>query len=234
MDKGGTALCGLGGSGMECPRCQTLLSEKAKYCGECGHNLKPQELVLPYPSSSSPPQKGRSQGGGVDDEALTPPAGLGRTLSTELIERQTELRTLFKVNALIESRMYRPGDVLIQKGERSRDLILLTEGLVEISKREGDGNLVLNEIGPPYVLGDIAFLSGLPRTATAKAKTEVKTFVLKYEDLRDLFKELPEWLQPLLTSFASGIKTLHHRTEELQRRISELQGETQGRNSTIQ
>jgi CRP-like cAMP-binding protein len=134
-----------------------------------------------------------------------------------------------KLNALIENRTYEPGEVLIHKGDTSRDLIFLTEGRVEISKKEGDGTLILNEIEPPYILGDIAFLSGLPRTATAKATTEVKTFVLKYQDFRDVFKSFPEWLHPLLTAFASAVKSLHHRSQGLERRIEELGEERPGR-----
>ena len=55
-----------------------------------------------------------------------------------------------------------------------------------------------------------------------RCQTEAKMFVLKYEHLKDLFKKFPEWLQPLLTSFVSGIKSLNFKTAELERKISEL------------
>jgi CRP-like cAMP-binding protein len=156
---------------------------------------------------------------------MRPPSGFSRTLSTELVARQMKLRAAVNLNALLQSRTYRPGDVLMRKGETHRDLFLLTHGLVEISRQEGDVDLVLNEIEPPYILGEIAFLFGTPRTATATAKTEVKTFVLRYDDLKELLKDFPSWLPPLLTSLASDMKLLHHKAKMAEKKILEIEAE---------
>jgi len=125
---------------------------------------------------------------------------------------------------LVESRTWEPGEVIIHKGDKNRDLFFLIEGSVEISTQKEDGNLVLAEIEPPSIIGDIAFLSGFQRTATAKAKIQTKMFILKHENLRNLFKELPEWFHPLLTSLVSGIKSLHYQIAELKKEVSELEG----------
>jgi CRP-like cAMP-binding protein len=71
-------------------------------------------------------------------------------------------------------------------------------------------------IESPNIMGDVGFLSGLPRTATAKAKTEVMAFVLKYENFMNVCKGTPEWLSPLLSSFVSGVKALHYKIAEFQ------------------
>ena len=118
---------------------------------------------------------------------------------------------------------------MIRKGETNRDLFFLTEGLVEISRQEGDTDFILNEIEPPYIIGEIAFLFGMPRTATASAKTEVKTFVLKYEDLKELLKDLPAWLPPLLTSLASAMKSLHHKSKTSEKRLLEVEEQSKHR-----
>jgi len=160
---------------------------------------------------------------------LKPPSGFSRTLSTELVARQMELRALVKLGSLIQSRTYRPGEVVIRRGETNRDLFFLTEGLVDITRSEGDTEFILNEIEPPYILGEIAFLFGMPRTATATARTEVKTFVLKYEDLKELLKDFPAWLPALLTSLASDMKSLHYKAKISQKRLLELEGQTRHR-----
>ncbi len=89
---------------------------------------------------------------------------------------------------------------------------------MEIRSEEKAESLVLNEIQAPYMVGDVAFLSGLPRTATATAKTQVTSFILKYEHFMNICKGTPEWLSPLLSAFASGIKGLHYKIAELQDR----------------
>jgi CRP-like cAMP-binding protein len=200
--------------------CGTELTGEPNYCGECGHSVK----------SGGPiqsPASGSAASLGDDliarEGALRPPTGFGRTLSTELVARQMELRALVKLGSLVESRTYRSGETVIQKGETNRDLFFVTEGVVEVTRQEGGTDLVLNEIEPPYILGEIAFLFGMPRTATVRAKTEVKMFVLKYEDLKELLKDFPPWLSPLLTSLANDIKRLHQKAQMSQKRVSELE-----------
>ncbi len=214
---------------MKCPRCQTETAKKAKYCSECGYHVKTgEDISAPTPSSGLSAQEDLT-GSSTDEGALKPPSGFRRTLSTELVARQTELRTLLRLSTLVENRTYKPGEAMIHKGEKERDLYFLTEGVVEISRKERDGNLILDEIESPYILGDIAFLSGAPRAVTAVAKTEVKTFVLKYEDFSDLFKGPLSWVHPLLTSFGSGIKSLHHKTKILERKLLEVKGQNKTR-----
>ena len=214
---------------MRCSSCQAELAGEPKYCSECGYNIK-SGAPIQSPASSSRFSAPENLTAGGGEGVLKPPSGLSRTLSTEMVARQMELRTLVKLSTLIQSRTYQPGEVIIHKGEMNRDLFFLTEGLVEISRKEGDEEFILNEIEPPYILGEIAFLFGMPRTATAIAKTEVRAFVLKYEDLRNLLKDLPEWIHPLLTSLASGIKSLHYKAKKLATTLLEV--EKQGRHRT--
>ena len=123
---------------------------------------------------------------------------------------------------MMKLKTYRPGETIIEKGEMSRDLFFLTEGVVEISTSEQDGGFILNEIKPPQLFGDIAFFYGLPRTATAKAKTEVEVFVLKFENIEYKTKDLPELLKPIFSTFVSRIQSLDDKIRELEMEIAEL------------
>lgn len=207
-----------GGIPMTCPSCQAELAGEPKYCPECGLNLK---LSAPLPAQAA--VRPNATGGG--EGALKLPSGFSRTLSTELVTKQMELRAQVKLSSLVQDRTYQPGETLMRKGETSRDLFLLTEGLVEISRQEEDKDFILNEITPPYILGEIAFLFGTPRTATVTAKTTAKTFVVKYEDLQELTKDFPAWLPALLTALASDIKSLHHKAMIAAKRVTELEAQ---------
>jgi len=212
---------------MKCPRCQADLAGEPKYCSECGYHIKSEAPISSPASGAELPTAENPTVGGAG--ALKAPSGFSRTLSTELVARQTEFRVMVKLGALIQSRTYQPGEVLMHKGETHRDLFFLTHGMVEISRQDGDADFVLNEIEPPYILGEIAFLFGTPRTATATAKTEVKTFVLKYDDLKELLKDFPPWLPPLLTSLASDMKLLHHKARIAEKKILEIEEEEKRR-----
>jgi CRP-like cAMP-binding protein len=106
----------------------------------------------------------------------------------------------------------------------SRDLFILNEGVVDISRKGAEGEVVLNQVEPPYLLGDVAFLVGMPRTASARAKTEVNVFVVRYDALKEMIKEMPPWLRPLLTALESDIKSLHNKNRMLEQRVAEIEG----------
>jgi CRP-like cAMP-binding protein len=197
---------------MKCPLCHAELAGAPNYCGACGHNLN---------AAAAAPLEG------TEEPKL--PTGFSRTLSTDLVTRQIEMRTQSKLATLVENRTYKAGEVMIRQGETSRDLFVLNEGVVEISRNGADGEVVLNEIEPPYILGDVAFLFGMPRTATARAKTEVKVFVVRYDDLKGMLKELPPWVHPLLTALASDMKSLHYKSQTLEKRVSEIEAQAKAK-----
>ncbi|HEY1265982.1 MAG TPA: cyclic nucleotide-binding domain-containing protein [Candidatus Binatia bacterium] len=197
---------------MKCPVCDADLAGTPNYCGACGHSLN---------AAAAAPQN--------DAEEPKLPSGFSRTLSTDLVAKQIELRTQTKLAALVENRSYKPGEVMIRQGDLSRDRFILNEGVVEISRKGGEGEVVLNEVEPPYLLGDVAFLVGMPRTASARAKTEVNAFVVRYDALKEMIKEMPPWLRPLLTALESDIKSLHNKNRMLEQRAAEIEGQSKAK-----
>lgn len=99
-----------------------------------------------------------------------------------------------------------------------RDLYVLNDGVVEISTAEDNGSVILNEIEPPQILGELSFLTSLPRTATAKAKTDAEVYIFKYENLEGQIEQLPKSIRPI-------INTLINRVRSQDRRIVELKEE---------
>lgn len=193
---------------MKCNGCQREIPEDADLCIICAKNSGA------APSSQPEP---------FDPTRLTHPSGFGRTLSTEFLTRQEKADTLHKLQSLVSCRCVPPGEEIIRKGEISRDLYMLTVGLVEVTTREGDDSLVLNEIGPPHVLGDIGCLLGMPRTATIRTKTQSTFYILHYDILKEIMGEFPAWFPPLLSSLTSGIKTMENTLRSQEKEIQRLQ-----------
>ena len=191
---------------MECPNCRAEVTEKAKFCNECGKRLE---------KSQQEPSSRKSRSGSGLFRSLS---GLRRTLSTELIPDNEEQTTPEWLESLIEIKEYEPGGLIIQKGQKNRDLYFLAEGEVEIKIAEKDGNILLNEMKDPNIFGDLGFLFGFRRTATAIAKTKVKLFILNYERFGREINDFPDWLPPMLSSFVSGIKELHDEISRLEKK----------------
>jgi len=83
---------------------------------------------------------------------------------------------------------YRRGDYIFLEGDDSQDLYVLVSGHVEIIK----GDKKLDEITEPGTLfGEVSFLLGAKRTATAKAEREVKVFRVPKEEITDFLQDFP-------------------------------------------
>jgi CRP-like cAMP-binding protein len=63
---------------------------------------------------------------------------------------------------------------LLREGGSGIELVLILEGEVEILR----GDRVLNRVGPGSVIGEIALVAKVPRTATARTITPVRLLVV--------------------------------------------------------
>jgi CRP-like cAMP-binding protein len=119
----------------------------------------------------------------------------------------------------MKTRVYKPGEIIIQEGESSRNLFLLTAGVVEVSKKIKNKSIILSEINPPQVFGELAFFTGAPRSATVRAKTDVEVVIFRYEILQDQIAELPTWVKRTIDTLISRVKSCNQRVIELEGEI---------------
>ena len=87
---------------------------------------------------------------------------------------------------------YSPGSVLISQGEQGLGLFILTKGTVRITRANSpDGaEEVLGTAGAGDVIGEMALLDDLPRSATVTALDEVSVLVLPFWDFRVLLRRI--------------------------------------------
>jgi protein lysine acetyltransferase len=69
------------------------------------------------------------------------------------------------------------GQVLMRQGERAVSFSIITSGRVKVRHVGPDGQVVVTELSPATIVGEIALLRDAPRTATVIAKDEVRGFV---------------------------------------------------------
>jgi CRP-like cAMP-binding protein len=86
------------------------------------------------------------------------------------------------------------GKVLAQQGEIGFDLMILVEGIADVTR---DG-IVVSEVGPGHFIGEMAVLSERPRNATLTARTDVVVLVLTRSGLDQLLDDIPGLAKQLL------------------------------------
>ncbi|MEW6219477.1 MAG: cyclic nucleotide-binding domain-containing protein, partial [Thermodesulfobacteriota bacterium] len=97
---------------------------------------------------------------------------------------------------------YADGEVIFREGDESQDLYLLVSGAVEITKA-GHPLSRLDEAGLPF--GEISFLLGTPRTATALARGPVAALRLPRHDIPRLLERVPELALEIPRSLAARL-----------------------------
>jgi CRP/FNR family transcriptional regulator, cyclic AMP receptor protein len=76
------------------------------------------------------------------------------------------------------ARSFKAGEVIFREGEPGRTMFVVRTGQVRISKQVRGGERTLATLGPGEFFGEMAVLSGRPRTATATASSALSLLEL--------------------------------------------------------
>jgi len=80
-------------------------------------------------------------------------------------------------------------EILMRKGDTGDSLFLIHDGWVKIVTEDSKGDeLIINKCGPGEMIGEMALLDGIPRSATVIAISDAEVLELK----KDVFEEILE------------------------------------------
>ncbi len=85
----------------------------------------------------------------------------------------------------------RAGDVLIQEGGPGDALFIVVDGEFEITKRSGQHDIVIALRAPGEVIGEMALLEPVPRSATVRALRDSRLLKLHRDDFQQLLSTSP-------------------------------------------
>lgn len=104
------------------------------------------------------------------------------------------------------------GDEIIREGDQSDALYILLAGQVKVYTRDERGReLVYNMLQPGEFFGEM-FLDGGPRSASAKAATDVQCVVVGPAEFRAFMKDYPEFAESLVLKLIARVR---HSTEQI-------------------
>ena len=87
---------------------------------------------------------------------------------------------------------YSPGSVLLSQGEKGLWLFIITKGTVRITRANGPGGAeeVLATAGMADIVGEMALLDDLPRSATVTAVDDVSVLTLPLWEFRRMLRRI--------------------------------------------
>ena len=100
--------------------------------------------------------------------------------------------------ARFQSRDFAPGDVLVTQGEEPDGLYLIASGRVRVTGTDADGDrILLAELGPGDVVGEIGLVLRRPATATVTASHPTIALHLARAKFQEAIREHPTLLSEL-------------------------------------
>ncbi|HUQ74236.1 MAG TPA: cyclic nucleotide-binding domain-containing protein [Burkholderiales bacterium] len=133
------------------------------------------------------------------------------------LEQEVELIRQFPIFSKIQPAMqkllcfsaerltYDAGQVIFNAGDTADAAYVVIEGTVEISVPTPSGPIIINTMTKNEILGEIAIVGEVPRTATAKALTKLETLKISKELFIKIIRENPDAAIELIKILAARL-----------------------------
>jgi CRP-like cAMP-binding protein len=127
--------------------------------------------------------------------------------SSDLFENQPDevLRAVLSQGQIME---FGPGDVVFQQGDRGDRLYIVKRGVLEVLATQADGgdSVPVAYLGVGEVLGELALLTGSPRSATVRSPEHAQLFTVDNAVFHDLMATLPAFSRNLCLVLAKRLE----------------------------
>ena len=87
---------------------------------------------------------------------------------------------------IVRRRVFKPGRILFRAGDRGDALYIVARGKVGVVEQGGGGETPLAELGPGQTFGEMALLTGGPRTATVRTLETTELMEIERRDFNTL------------------------------------------------
>jgi CRP-like cAMP-binding protein len=116
---------------------------------------------------------------------------------------------------------YRAGDVLFRQGEDGDAAFVILEGRADVVLETPNGEVKVAEVAENAIVGEIAIMCDVARTATIRAVTNVEALRISKENFKKLLLDFPEMTLEVVRVLA---ERLTRTTAELTEARAKAQG----------
>lgn len=115
-----------------------------------------------------------------------------------------------------QERTYTAGSTILSQGDTGVGLYVIKSGKVQVIQANNPdrAETVLGELGAGDVLGEMALLDDLPRSASAIAAEEVQALLLPIWDFRSALRQHPDIALKLLAVLSRRLRKAEVRNRE--------------------
>lgn len=110
-------------------------------------------------------------------------------------------------------RTFAAGEILFGEGEAGDIAFLIVSGSVDILKRAGERDIVIGQVGPGNIIGEMALIDSQPRMASARATVETTVNVIPRDAIKarlDRLEKFDPVLRRLMGTFVDRMRDLRY------------------------
>lgn len=115
-----------------------------------------------------------------------------------------------------ETKRLKKGELLFREGENSRSMYYLKTGMLRIFKKKGNSSIEIDTLHAGQIIGELAFLDGNPRSASAEALTNCELSEVSGTVFTQTLGRMPDWLKLLLKTVVGRLRTASTRIRQLE------------------
>jgi CRP-like cAMP-binding protein len=164
------------------------------------------DLVNRYPSISLALSRVLSERLAAMDRKFTESHLRGLKLLTGLSSSQLE-----DVSERLKPVRFHQGEIILREGDTGEEMFFIESGRVRVMRGKGPNALVLAELGAGDHFGEMALLTGMPRTASVTALSELNLWALSQADFDDLVIAYPNLALALSRQLSQRLRTADER-----------------------
>lgn len=105
---------------------------------------------------------------------------------------------------------------LFREGDPADAMYILKTGLLAVTKTKGQSEVMLAEINPGSMVGEMGLFDNKPRSANVKAIKETEVIALPYDSLNKQLDQLPVWVRAILKNLNETIRESNKKIKQLE------------------
>lgn len=118
---------------------------------------------------------------------------------------------------------FAPGAIIFKEGEESDKAYIIRSGQVEIFKRIDKGTLLLANLGPGEIFGEMGVISEQPRTAYASAVMETEVHVLTRDSFGSIVARQPPEVVLMVRALMERLRETNTKVAKLMNKQAQFQ-----------
>lgn len=117
----------------------------------------------------------------------------------------------------ISRQLFTVGDPIFNEGELGTHFFIVEKGSVEIFSKDKNGKVIhIADIPTGEIFGEFALIDQRPRSASARAKSDVVLLKVSGKGYERLLGEMPNWATIMLKGFVARLRQMNKQLVEKQ------------------